>query len=87
MNKIKKQNLPSRHVSLGPKSSPHRSYYYAMGMTEKEIYQPFVELRHVGMSLHHAIFLFLVKLNQQRTVSKTILELPESLLQLQLLTA
>ena len=42
MNKIKKQNLPSRHVSLGPKSSPHRSYYYAMGMTEKEIYQPFV---------------------------------------------
>ena len=42
MNKIKKENLPSRHVSLGPKSSPHRSYYYAMGMTEKEIYQPFV---------------------------------------------
>ncbi len=42
MKKIKKQNLPSRHVSLGPKSSPHRSYYYAMGMTEKEIYQPFV---------------------------------------------
>ncbi len=42
MNKIKKQHLPSRHVSVGPKSSPHRSYYYAMGMTEKEIYQPFV---------------------------------------------
>ena len=42
MNKIKKESLPSRHVSLGPKSSPHRSYYYAMGMTEKEIYQPFV---------------------------------------------
>ncbi len=42
MNKIKKERLPSRHVSLGPKSSPHRSYYYAMGMTEKEIYQPFV---------------------------------------------
>ena len=42
MNKIKKESLPSRHVSLGPKSSPHRSYYYAMGMSEKEIYQPFV---------------------------------------------
>jgi dihydroxy-acid dehydratase len=42
MEKIKKNLLPSRHVSLGPKSSPHRSYYYAMGMTEKEIYQPFV---------------------------------------------
>ena len=42
MKRIKKESLPSRHVSLGPKSSPHRSYYYAMGMTEKEIYQPFV---------------------------------------------
>ncbi len=42
MKKIKKDLLPSRHVSLGPKSSPHRSYYYAMGMTENEIYQPFV---------------------------------------------
>ena len=37
-----KKNLPSRHVSLGPESAPHRSYYYAMGLTEKEIYQPFV---------------------------------------------
>ena len=42
MNKIKKNLLPSRHVSVGPKSSPHRSYYYAMGMSEDEIYQPFV---------------------------------------------
>ena len=42
MTKINKNLLPSRHVSVGPKSSPHRSYYYAMGMTEKEIYQPFV---------------------------------------------
>jgi dihydroxy-acid dehydratase len=39
---IDKSKLPSRHVSLGAKSSPHRSYYYAMGMTEKEINQPFV---------------------------------------------
>ncbi|MBH43470.1 MAG: dihydroxy-acid dehydratase [Rickettsiales bacterium] len=39
---MKKDNLPSRHVSLGPESAPHRSYYYAMGMTEKEIKQPFV---------------------------------------------
>ena len=42
MKNIKKENLPSRHVSLGAKSSPHRSYYYAMGLSEKEIYQPFV---------------------------------------------
>ncbi len=40
--KIDKNKLPSRHVSVGPKSSPHRSYYYAMGLTENEIYQPFV---------------------------------------------
>ena len=40
--KIDKANLPSRHVSVGPKSAPHRSYYYAMGMTEEEINQPLV---------------------------------------------
>ncbi len=38
----KKSKLPSRHVSIGPESAPHRSYYYAMGMTETEINQPFV---------------------------------------------
>jgi dihydroxy-acid dehydratase len=37
-----KSKLPSRHVSVGPKSAPHRSMYYAMGLTEEEIYQPFI---------------------------------------------
>ncbi|MDP6786303.1 MAG: dihydroxy-acid dehydratase [Rhodospirillales bacterium] len=37
-----KKNLPSRHTSVGPESAPHRSYYYAMGMTEEEIKRPFV---------------------------------------------
>jgi dihydroxy-acid dehydratase len=37
-----KKNLPSRHVSVGPERAPHRSYYYAMGMTEEQISQPFV---------------------------------------------
>jgi len=37
-----KSKLPSRYVSVGPKSAPHRSYYYAMGLKEYEIYQPFV---------------------------------------------
>ena len=32
-----KSNLPSRHVTVGPERAPHRSYYYAMGMTEEEI--------------------------------------------------
>jgi dihydroxy-acid dehydratase len=40
--KIDKSKLPSRHVSLGPERAPHRSYYYAMGLTEEEINQPFV---------------------------------------------
>ncbi len=39
---IDKSNLPSRHVSVGPASAPHRSYYYAMGMTDEEIARPFV---------------------------------------------
>ncbi len=37
-----KSSLPSRHVSQGPARAPHRSYYYAMGLTEEEIAQPFV---------------------------------------------
>ena len=42
MKKIDKSKLPSRHTSVGPSSAPHRSYYYAMGMTKEEINQPFV---------------------------------------------
>jgi len=37
-----KSKLPSRHVTVGPGRAPHRSYYYAMGLTEDEIDQPFV---------------------------------------------
>ncbi len=37
-----KTKLPSRHVTEGPDRAPHRSYYYAMGLTEEEIHQPFV---------------------------------------------
>ncbi|HEV2650073.1 MAG TPA: dihydroxy-acid dehydratase [Rhizomicrobium sp.] len=37
-----KSKLPSRHVTEGPERAPHRSYYYAMGLTEAEIHQPFV---------------------------------------------
>jgi len=40
--KFDKSKLPSRYVSIGPASAPHRSYYYAMGLTEEEIAQPFV---------------------------------------------
>ncbi len=37
-----KSKLPSRHVSLGPERAPHRSYYYAMGLTQEDIDKPFV---------------------------------------------
>ena len=42
MTDNQKEGLPSRHVSVGAKSAPHRSYYYAMGLTDKDIAQPFV---------------------------------------------
>ena len=37
-----KNRLPSRHVTEGPERAPHRSYYYAMGLTTDQIHQPFV---------------------------------------------
>jgi dihydroxy-acid dehydratase len=37
-----KSRLPSRHVTEGPERAPHRSYYYAMGLTDEQIHQPFV---------------------------------------------
>jgi dihydroxy-acid dehydratase len=43
-----KSRLPSRHVSVGPERAPHRSYYYAMGMTEEEIARPFVAVASAG---------------------------------------
>jgi dihydroxy-acid dehydratase len=43
-----KSKLPSRHVSVGPERAPHRSYYYAMGMTAEQIAQPFVAVVSAG---------------------------------------
>ena len=37
-----KSRLPSRHVTEGPSRAPHRSYYYAMGLTDEDIHKPFV---------------------------------------------
>jgi dihydroxy-acid dehydratase len=42
MTKFDKSKLPSRHVTEGPERAPHRSYYYAMGLSEADIHQPFV---------------------------------------------
>ena len=40
--KFDKSKLPSRHVSVGVKSAPHRSMYYAMGLKNEDIEKPFV---------------------------------------------
>ena len=48
MAKFDKSRLPSRHVSVGPERAPHRSYYYAMGLTEEEIARPFVGIASAG---------------------------------------
>ncbi|MCH8685190.1 dihydroxy-acid dehydratase [Pedomonas mirosovicensis] len=43
-----KSKLPSRYVSVGPERAPHRSYYYAMGLTEEDIAKPFVGVVSAG---------------------------------------
>jgi dihydroxy-acid dehydratase len=47
-NRFDKSKLPSRHVSVGPERAPHRSYYYAMGISEEDIARPFVALASAG---------------------------------------
>ncbi len=42
MDATLKAKLPSRHVTEGPERAPHRSFYYAMGLTREQIHQPFV---------------------------------------------
>jgi len=37
-----KSRLVSRYTTEGPARAPHRSFYYAMGLTDEEIHRPFV---------------------------------------------
>ena len=48
VTRFDKSKLPSRHVSVGPERAPHRSYYYAMGLSEEEIARPFVGIASAG---------------------------------------
>ncbi|MGB0262343.1 MAG: dihydroxy-acid dehydratase [Henriciella sp.] len=41
-NRWDKSKMPSRHVTEGPARAPHRSYYYAMGLSTADIKKPFV---------------------------------------------
>ena len=47
--KFNKSKLPSRYVSVGVKSAPHRSMYYAMGLKNKDIENLLLELQPLGM--------------------------------------
>ncbi len=40
--KFDKSKLPSRYVSVGVKSAPHRSMYHAMGLKKEDIEKPFI---------------------------------------------
>ena len=37
-----KSKMPSRYVTEGPERAPHRSFLYAMGLTEEQIHKPLV---------------------------------------------
>ncbi len=39
---IDKAGLPSRHVTVGPERAPHRSMFYAMGVTEEQLGLPII---------------------------------------------
>ncbi len=47
-SRFDKTRLPSRHVSVGPERAPHRSYYYAMGLSGEEIARPFIGVVSAG---------------------------------------
>src|ERR1700691_669036 len=40
--KFDKAKLPSRHITVGPERAPHRSMFYAMGVTEEQLKQPII---------------------------------------------
>ena len=80
-----KSKLPSRYVSVGSKRAGHRSMYYAMGLTEEEIYQPFIG---VATTWNESAPCNITLGRQAQSVKigvKKMEERPESLLLLQLL--
>jgi len=66
-----KSKLPSRHVTVGPNRAPHRSYYYAMGLSEEQINQPFVG---VATCWNEAAPCNIALMRQAQSVKKGVLE-------------
>lgn len=69
---IDKSKLPSRHVTEGPERAPHRSFYYAMGLTEDEIHQPFVG---VATCWNEAAPCNIALMRQAQAVKKGVVEM------------
>ena len=87
MAKFNKKKLPSRHTSLGADRAPHRSFYYAMGETEKDVAKPFVgvvstwnEAAPCNIALMRQACLIRAILHGAASVSYTHLTLPTILL-------
>ncbi len=41
-SKFNKSKLPSRHITEGPKSASHRSFFYAMGFSRDAMNRPII---------------------------------------------
>jgi len=41
-SKFEKSKVPSRHITEGPKSAPHRAFFYAMGVWRETTNQPII---------------------------------------------
>jgi dihydroxy-acid dehydratase len=67
-----KSRLPSRHSTVGPGRAPHRSYYYAMGLTKDEIAAPFVG---VATAWNEAAPCNIALSRQAQSVKKGVVEL------------
>ncbi len=67
-----KSRLPSRHSTVGPGRAPHRSYYYAMGLTKDEIAAPFVG---VATAWNEAAPCNIALSRQAQSVKKGVIEL------------
>jgi dihydroxy-acid dehydratase len=66
-----KSKLPNRQVTVGPNRAPHRSYYYAMGLSEEQINQPFVG---VATCWNEAAPCNIALMRQAQSVKKGVLE-------------
>ena len=70
--KFDKSKLPSRHVSVGVKSAPHRSMYYAMGLKSGDIEKPFVGVDSISLYFNKDIDLLEQKLKITHKVNNLV---------------